>query len=353
MDLRLLRVSILRTLASAHQGPRSLAFLLVILVASLGGFSTAKAQEIALEHCDALPVIEVLVGGQPMWFLVDTAATSMLNIKSFAVGKVHEMSVTSWSGTVATSAREVRLGEVVVGNTKLTGLKLLAIDLSLVGKACGRNIDGILGVDLLAKLGATIDLKRQTVHVATASEEREAQLADEMHAEMGHCLKAFNDSDEKLFGECLDPKVVVFSMDTELYGREQAIGYFRDRYFHQKPAARLEIKESAFHAIGEAVWYEYKFKIESARGILQGQGMAMCRKSGGHWRMASMHHSIVKFDSAEPNAPGLPPELCREPGPLPSDLLCPPLPASFGAPGSAPLRVSLRRLGPLAGTHRP
>jgi hypothetical protein len=260
---------------------------------------TARAQEIALEHCDTLPVIEVMVGEQPMLFLVDTAATSMLNLKSFSAGRALDMKVTSWSGTLATSAREVTIWEMTVGSTKLVGLKLPAIDLSAVGNACGRKIDGILGVDLLAKLGATINLKRQSVHVRTADEERETQLVEEMHQEMARCLNAFNDSDEKVFGDCLDPKIVLFSMEAELYGREQVVGYFRGRYFHQKPAARLDIQESAFHTIGEAVWYEYEFTIESIRGVLHGRGMAMCRKSDGHWRMATMHHSIAKFEPAE------------------------------------------------------
>src|SRR5712691_2754404 len=81
----------------------------------------ARGQEIPLEHCDALPVVEVVVGGQPMWFLVDTAATSVLNLKSFAEGKARDIHVTSWAGTLATSAREVALKEVLIGSTKLTG----------------------------------------------------------------------------------------------------------------------------------------------------------------------------------------------------------------------------------------
>jgi hypothetical protein len=279
------------------------AFLRVALIGLvLYAPGAARAQEIALEHCDTLPVMEVVVGGQPMLFLVDTAATSMLNLKSFTSGRALDMKVTSWSGTLATSAREVTIGEMVVGNTKLVGLKLPAIDLSAVGNACGRKLDGILGVDLLAKLGATINLKRQSVHVRTVDEERETELVEEMHKEMARCVDAFNDSDEKVFGDCLDPKIVLFSMETELYGREQVVGYFRGRYFHQKPAARLEIQESAFHAIGEAMWYEYEFTIESARGLLHGRGMAMCRKSEGHWRMATMHHSIVKFEPTQASA---------------------------------------------------
>lgn len=256
----------------------------------------AAAQEIPLKHCDRLPVIEVAVGDQSMLFLVDTAATSFLNLKSFAEGKTRDVSVTSWSGTLATSAKEVTLEEVVIGNTKWMNLKLPAVDLSAIGKACGRKIDGILGVDLLAKLGATIDLKNQTVHVTTRNDEHASELASEMHREMHHCLEAFNSSDEQAFGDCLDPKIVLFSMEKELYGREQVIGYFRERYFHQEPAARLEIRESSYHPIGEAVWYEYEFKIESVNGVLRGRGMAMCKKSEGRWRMASMHHSVMEME---------------------------------------------------------
>jgi hypothetical protein len=256
----------------------------------------APAQEIPLKYCDKLPVIDVVVGERSLLFLVDTAATSILNLKSFREGQTRDIEVSSWAGTLATSAREVTLKEVLIGSTKLTGLKLPAVDISAIGKACGRKIDGILGVDLLAKLGATIDMKRQTVHVATASEDRSDALAKEMQSEMHVCLGAFNESDEKTFAECLDPKIVLFSGDAELYGRDQAVGFFRERYFHQKPAARLEIHQSAFHAIGEAVWYEYEFTIESARGVLRGRGMAMCKKSEGRWRMASMHHSVLEMD---------------------------------------------------------
>ena len=262
----------------------------------------ARAQETPLQHCGALPVIDVIAGGRSTRFLIDTAATSMLNLKSFAEGDTRrDVHVTSWSGTTATSAREVTLSELKVGNTKIIGVKLPAIDLSAIGNACGRNIDGILGVDLLGKLGATIDLKRQIVHIADVNDARESELESEMHRDINHCVGAFNDSDEHAFAECLDPKIVLFTANADLYGREAAMTYFRDRYFHQKPAAHLEIRASAFHAIGEAVWYEYDFKIESTQGTIRGRGMAMCRKSDGHWRVASMHHSLVE---SEPVAAG-------------------------------------------------
>jgi len=262
----------------------------------LGTPGCTLAQEIPLERCDSLPLVKVEVDGQAMHFLVDTAATTLLNLKSFAEGRVRDVRITSWAGTLATSAREVTINEMVVGKTKVLALRLPAIDLSAIGKVCGRKIDGILGVDLLAKIGARIDLKHQTMHLTTVDDEHGMALAQEMHQEMVHCVAAFNESDERSFGDCLEPEIMLFTRDKVLNGQAAVLQYFRESYFHQKPAASLEIRESAFHPIGEAVWYEYEFTIESARGSLRGRGMALCRKTNGHWRMASMHHTIEQFE---------------------------------------------------------
>src|SRR5580704_15074742 len=182
----------------------------------------AGAQELPLERCDVLPMIEVQIAGLHKWFLVDTAATSMLNLESFATGQARDIHVTSWSGTLATSAKEVTLPDLMVGRTKLLEVKLPAIDLSAIGKACGRKIDGILGVDLLGKLGASITLREQTIHVATADETHSAEMVAAMQHEMHRCVEAFNASDEEKFGDCLDPKIVLFSTDTNSTGANKS-----------------------------------------------------------------------------------------------------------------------------------
>jgi hypothetical protein len=147
------------------------------LLAVLSVPDTVRGQEIPLEHCDALLVVPVQAEGRQSWFLVDTAATSMLNLESFGGGPTRDVRVTSWKGTFSTSAKVVTLTELVVGRTKLVRLTLPAIDLSAIGRACGKKLDGILGVDLLRKIGATIDLKRASLRVTTADEPRDVKRA--------------------------------------------------------------------------------------------------------------------------------------------------------------------------------
>lgn len=251
----------------------------------------SPAQDIPLERCDSLPLVTAEVDGQSMHFLVDTAASSLLNANSFAPGRFLDVHIASWTGTRETSASEVTIREVVIGRTKLVALKLPAIELSAVGKACGRRIDGILGADLLAKMGATIDLKRKVMHLTTVDDEREMRLVKEVQEEIARCVTAFNDSDERSFNECLDPKITLSTQDRTLTGRDLVLQYFSENYFHQIPAAKLEIQDNSHH-VGEGVWYEYKFNVPSLLGVSRVEGMALCRKTNGRWRIAGMNHAV-------------------------------------------------------------
>ena len=122
-----------------HQGVVAifLAAFSFSLPMNLGAQEPASPNEIPIERCDLLPVVKVRIDGADLRFLLDTGATTMLNLKSFSSGRSQKIQVTSWSGTAATSAREVSLPELALGNHRLHDLKLPAIDLSPIGKACG------------------------------------------------------------------------------------------------------------------------------------------------------------------------------------------------------------------------
>src|SRR6266852_5028033 len=178
--------------------------------------------EIPIERCDRLPVVKVHVAGKDMHLLVDTAATTLLNLKSFAGGRSKEVHITSWTGTAATSAREVSLPELMLGKHTLRDLKLPAIDLSPIGAACGGPIDGILGVDLLDKMGVTIDLKRQVASLDADSADPKVVYA-EMENSMHSCVTAFNEGKVAEFEECLEPETVLYTPDGEFVGRTRVL----------------------------------------------------------------------------------------------------------------------------------
>lgn len=262
-----------------------------------------QSDEIPIERCDKLPVVKVRVGSTEMRFLVDTGATSMLNLKSFSGGRVKEIQVTSWTGTAATSAREITIAEFSLGSHRLEKLKLPAIDLSPIGKACGAEIDGILGVDLLEKMGVTLDLKHQIASLGPArlgGEPGHGKPADvntmyaDMEASMHTCMDAFERGNEAVFRECLDPEVVFYTSQGEFVGREQVLRYLRERYFQYAPDLHHRMKVHEMQAFGNALWYSYEYWIDTPREHLNGHGFAMCRRYGTRWRMLNLHNALVE-----------------------------------------------------------
>src|SRR5438046_8563621 len=58
--------------------------LLAICVPSrLSGQDPVDSDSIPIERCDLLPVVKIRIDGADMRFLLDTGATTMLNLKSF------------------------------------------------------------------------------------------------------------------------------------------------------------------------------------------------------------------------------------------------------------------------------
>lgn len=270
-----------------------LRFTTLALAAAFSG-GVALAEDIRIEKCDRLPVIQLIAAGQQKRFLLDTAATSILNLQSFSSDNSREISITSWRGTVGTSAREVTLTELAVASHRFHNLRLPAIDLSAISQACGKQIDGIFGADMIEATGITVDLKRQVASFPSGEESEDLQIR-EVKSDLEGCVAAFNRADAVAFGSCLDPHIVLFTTKGEFYGREQVLEYFRERYFNVTPAPTLEVSSRAFHLVGDAAWYDYDFKIKLSQETVEARGMAMCRKIDGHWRLVNMHHSVPEL----------------------------------------------------------
>src|SRR5262252_3654100 len=209
--------------------------------------------EIPIEKCDVLPVVRVKIDGSEMRFLLDTGATTILNLNSFTNGRSKAIEVTSWSGTAATSAREVRLPALDLGSHQLRDLKLPAIDLSPIGNACGGKIDGILGVDLLDQMGVTIDLKRRIASLASPPPDAITAYS-QMESSMHLCMVAFNKGDAETLEQCFDPEIVLYAPHGEFQGRTQVMKYLKERYLQYAPKLSYVMKLHEVKFYGDALW---------------------------------------------------------------------------------------------------
>jgi ketosteroid isomerase-like protein len=268
--------------------------LLPVTVRSARAQTPANGAEIPLQHCDRLPIVILQVDKTDKRFLIDTAATSMLNEKSFPRGTTKEIRVQSWNKTTALNAREVSIGELSLGNHKLRAVKLPAIDLSAIANACGGAVDGILGVDLLEQLGVTIDLNRSVARLGTTpSSSSELSLIADMEKAMHACSEAFNNRDADKLASCFDPDFVLSSPGGELRGRNEATNHFRQKYFDTDPRVHLSLTISDQRAVGDVVWSLYDYTIESSFVHAEGRGMMLCRRSDNRWYIVSMHESPI------------------------------------------------------------
>jgi ketosteroid isomerase-like protein len=174
-------------------------------------------------------------------------------------------------------------------------VKLPAIDLGAIAKACGGPIDGILGVDLLEQLGVTIDLNRSVARLdVPPPNPSEVSVIADMERAMASCSEAFNNADAEKLAGCLDRDFVLSSPEGEYRGREQAANHFRQEYFNSSPRVHFSLTMNDQRAVGDVVWSSYDYTIESPSVHSAGRGMMLCRKSEDHWYILSMHESPTK-----------------------------------------------------------
>lgn len=276
---------------------RRFSAIVCLLIALFVSVPLASAQssseEIPISRCDVLPVVQVKVADQDMRFLLDTGATTILNLKAFSVGTSKKIRVDSWQGSAATSAREVTLPDFQLGTHVLHDLKLPAIDLSPIGKACGGTIDGILGVDLLDRMGVTIDLQRKVAVLNLAPSDPKTSF-DQMESAMHHCNDAFNHARAGELEDCFDPEIVLYTQHGEFRGRKQVMQYLNDVYFKDPKNLHFEMEPHDIRTFGNALWYSYDYTMDRGSEHRAGHGVAMCRRQEGKWLILNMHNALVE-----------------------------------------------------------
>lgn len=265
--------------------------ILVVLISMVG-----MAQEIPLDSCRQLPIVKAKVGKRQFQFLLDTgAATTLLNWKSFSSTESKEITMESWNGTAGASAREVVLPDFTIGEHSLNNLKLLAIDLTSLERSCQKRVDGVVGADLIAKLGLTIDLKN---HVATleANPQTAETLFSQFRQRQAACVEAFNRSDDKTFEQCLAPDMVLLTSHGDFHGRDAVMQHFKQSYFGQDPPVLVSLTPRGHHAIGPVIWIEYDMDVSRGNQVMRTRGTALYQKSGDRWLMSNMNYAVAEQD---------------------------------------------------------
>jgi len=264
-------------------------FLIVLVCAA------AWAQEVPLDSCRQLqlPIVKATVDKHQTQFLLDTgAASTLLNQKSFSSTESTVITMESWNGPAAARAREVVLHDLSIGDHSLANLKLLAVDLTPVDRSCQRRIDGVLGADLIAKLGLTIDLKNRVATLEGTVRTPEARFS-QLDQQRAACQEAFNRSDEKSFEQCLDPDIVLLTSKGDFHGREAVMKHFKT-YFGQDPPVLVSFTSRGRHAIGGVIWIEYDMSVTVGGQVMKAHGTALYQKSGERWLMSNMNYSMAE-----------------------------------------------------------
>jgi ketosteroid isomerase-like protein len=259
------------------------------LIACVGA---ARAQEVPLDSCRQLPIVKANVGKHQFQFLLDTgAATTLLNVKSFSSPDSAEITMDSWNGTVATSAREIVLRDFTIGEHQLTNLRLLAVNLTPLERSCQKRVDGVLGADLIEKLGVTIDLKN---HVAILDGDAKTPAArfNQLDQQQAACEQAFNRWEEKALEECLDPDIVLLTSHGDCHGRKAVMKHFKEAYFGKDSPMSISLTPRARRAIGTVIWVEYEMSLTLRGQVMKTRATALFQKTGERWLMLNMNYSV-------------------------------------------------------------
>jgi ketosteroid isomerase-like protein len=264
--------------------------LVLILFVSVAGWT----QEIPLDTCRQLPIVKATVGKRQFQFLLDTGASvTLLNNKTFSSLETTEIMMDSWNGTKGAPAREVVLHDFSLGEHSLFNLKLLAVDLTTIERSCQKRVDGVLGADLIAKLGLTIDLKNHTASVDSTAIPPEVHF-NQVEEQLAVCADAFNRSDAKAFEQCLAPDMVLVTSKGEYRGRKEVMKHFKESYFGQDPPVMVSLVPRGRQAIGKVVWMEYDMTVNAGCQVMKARSTALYQKNGERWLMSNMDYSVLE-----------------------------------------------------------
>lgn len=263
--------------------------LLLPFALSAAAFSQEPSYTtVPLKSCDRLLLAPVEVDGRRYDFLVDTGATTILNAQTFR-GNARNVVINSYRGESAMKGSNVRVREFRLGNATASGLDFKAIDLSAIGEACGGRVDGLLGVDMLGRLDATIDVKNRLAKVGRVHDAEFAALMTRMSL----CNDLFNQGDTEHFRTQFAPDIVWVAPDFELRGRDAVVRHLQDAFVRRGAKLVSHMKSEDFHLEGDTYWVNYLCDVVLPEKTLHYRATLISRLHGDQWQMQTAHYSPV------------------------------------------------------------
>jgi ketosteroid isomerase-like protein len=253
--------------------------------------AAAFAQEpsyttVPLKSCDRLLLAPVEVDGRRYDFLVDTGATTILNAQTFR-GNARDVVINSYRGESAMKGANVRVREFRLGTAKANDLNFKAIDLSAIGEACGGRVDGLLGVDMLGKLDATIDVKKKLAKVGLAHDAEYNALV----ARMTECNNLFNQGDTEHFRAQFATDIVWVGPNFEARGRDAVIQHIQNDFVLKGAKMISYTKPEDFHLDGDTYWVNYLCDVVLPNRTLHYRATMVSRLHGDQWQLQTAHYS--------------------------------------------------------------
>jgi hypothetical protein len=140
---------------------RLVGILLALLVMS--GLPVSAGTSIPFEVTGRHMFIDVTVNDEPLCFVFDTGASStIIDSESAAtLGLVPTRNTVAMGSSGKVKTGHLAGNRVTVGEVVLRDIDLVFVPLDHLSRRVGRQIDGILGFDLLQRYAVTVDNTRQ------------------------------------------------------------------------------------------------------------------------------------------------------------------------------------------------
>ena len=296
------------TLAGAQTHPATYTFNDVMQAPFASDMMASQAEtpagdaELKLIPCGHVFLAQTKVNGTDRTLIIDTGSTTMMNDRTFpdVLSLSDQGYLTTFLGKRPVPARVLIINEFQFGGRKLYNIKFPAVDLSMTKLFCGKEFDGVLGTDLLAKLDVRIDFAAGIVIVPAPIQE----VVQESRSELHEWEEAFNHGDVPRLKRIFSSDIVWVNPGRRLDGREAVIAYLQREYFERQARmkiGRIDVSRSSVDASFYQISWDYK--VNAGTGWRDDRAAAIVHRREKQWEILSVNErTALATDKADPRS---------------------------------------------------